>query len=69
MAKIIEQPGEANIRRARAARVRLQRSIEGSEEWLEARDDEARAIEGLKRDFGVIDQPTIDWLIERTLRR
>jgi hypothetical protein len=69
MAKLIEERGEANIRRARAARVRLQRSIEGSEEWLEAKQDEARALQGLKRDFGVVDGPTIDWLIERTLRR
>jgi hypothetical protein len=69
MAKLTEEPGEANIRRARAARVRLQRSIKGSEEWQEAKQDEARALEGLKRDFGVVDRPTIDWLIERTLRR
>jgi len=69
MAKLIEEPGEANIRRARAARVRLQRAIEGSEEWVEAKRDEARALDGLKRDFGVVDGTTIDWLIERTLRR
>ena len=56
---------ETYIRRARSARVRMQLAAEGSAEWIEAKEDERRALEGLRRVFGVVDQATIDWLLER----
>lgn len=55
---------ETYIRRARSARVRMQLSPPGSAEWLEAKEEERRALEGLRRAFGVVDQATIDWLLE-----
>ena len=64
-----EDPGEVHIRRARSARVRLQREPEGSPEWLAAKEEERLALEGLRREFGVVDQATIDWLLARTMRR
>jgi hypothetical protein len=63
MAKI--ETEETYIRRARSARVRVRLAAEGSTEWVEAKEDERRALEGLRRAFGVVDQATIDWLIER----
>ena len=56
---------ETYIRRARSARVRMNMAVEGSAEWVEAKEEERRALEGLRRAFGVVDQATIDWLIDR----
>jgi hypothetical protein len=67
--KTLDEPGEVNIRRVRSARVRMQRAELGSVEWNEAREEEQRALEGLRREFGVLDQQSIDWLVERPLRR
>jgi hypothetical protein len=56
---------ETYIRRARSARVRQQLAPRDSKEWLEAHEDERRALEGLRKSFGVVDQATLDWLLER----
>jgi hypothetical protein len=69
MAKTADQAGEVFIRRARSARVRMRMTPEGSADWLEAKEDERRALEGLRREFGVVDQHTIDWLVDRTPSR
>ena len=69
MPKTTDETAEGLIRRARSARVRIQRAEPGSAEWIEAKDDERRSIEALRREFGVVDQVTIDWLIERPLTR
>ena len=63
MAKIESE--ETYIRRARSARVRMQLADEGSAEWIEAKEEERRSLEGLRRAFGVVDQATIDWLVDR----
>jgi len=60
-----EAPEEVHIRRARSARVRIQRAPEGSADWVEAKEDERRALDALRRVFGVVDQATLDWLLER----
>ena len=60
-----EAPEEVHIRRARSARVRMQRAPEGSAEWIEAKEDERRSLDALRRVFGVVDQATLDWLLER----
>jgi hypothetical protein len=56
---------ETYIRRARSARVRQQLAPAGSPEWLEAQEDERLALDGLRKSFGVVDQATLDWLLER----
>jgi hypothetical protein len=38
---------------------------EGSPDRLQAKEDERLALEGLRRQFGVVDQQTIDWLVDR----
>jgi hypothetical protein len=62
--KTIDLPGEVYIRRARAARARKQLAHDGSSVWQQADAEERQAIDALKREFGVMDSSTLDWLIE-----
>ena len=43
----------------------MQLAPEGSAEWIEAKEDERRSLDALRRVFGVVDQATLDWLLER----
>lgn len=64
MQKTIDLPGEVYIRRARAARARKQLAHPGTGTWQQAEADERQAIDALKREFGVMDASTLNWLIE-----
>ena len=62
----IDLPGEVFIRRARSARARKRLARPGSSEWLEADSAERDALLGLKREFGMVDDKTVNWLVERS---
>jgi len=64
MQKTVDLPGEVHIRRARAARARMQLAHPGSPVWKQAEADERQAVAALKREFGMMDSATLDWLIE-----
>lgn len=64
MQKTIDLPGEVYIRRARAARARMQLAHPGSAVWKQAEAEEHQAVAALKREFGVMDASTLTWLIE-----
>jgi hypothetical protein len=62
----IDLPGEVFVRRARSARARKKLARVGTQEWQEADAAEREALAGLRREFGVVDDRTIDWLVERS---
>lgn len=65
----VDLPGEVFIRRARSARARKKLARAGSTEWQEADQAERDAVAGLKREFGVVDDQTVDWLVERSFAK
>ena len=69
MSKTTDLPGELFVRRARAARARKGLARPGSAEWKQAAADEQVAIDALKKDFGVVDTGTLNWLLERRVTR
>jgi hypothetical protein len=69
VSKTTDLPGELFVRRARAARVRKGLARPGTQEWKQAAADEQAAIEGLKKDFGVMDTGMLNWLLERKITR
>lgn len=62
----VDLPGEVFVRRARSARARKKLAREGTSDWLAADAAEREALEGLKREFGVTDMSTLNWLVERS---
>ncbi len=62
----VDLPGEVFIRRVRSARARKKLARLGSSEWQEAETAEREALNGLKREFGVVDTKTLEWLVERS---
>ncbi len=65
----IDLPGEVFIRRARSARARKKLARQGTAEWLEADHAERDAVAGLKREFGIVDAQTVDWLLDRSFSK
>ncbi len=65
----VDLPGEVFIRRARSARARKQLARQGSSDWLHADTEERQALEALKREFGVTDMQTLNWLVERSFAK
>ena len=69
MSKTTDLPGELFVRRARAARARKALARPDTPEWRQAAADEQAAIEGLKKDFGVMDTAMLNWLLDRKVTR
>ena len=65
----VDLPGEVFIRRVRSARARKKLARPGSSEWQEAEVAEREAINGLKREFGMVDSKTLEWLVERSFAK